>query len=158
MSPQLTRLCRFWINYGIDQNMDVSSTTSWRIPMAFQLVPGGILLIGGFLLHESPLWLMRKGRNEEAYRVLEVLRRLPVDHEYVQEEVHMIQMKLHEESSIAEKFGNGRWAFFRGACAEFSRKGMRNRVWLVWWSFVLNNYSGAAGESFVPLDHASLVQ
>lgn len=77
---QLGTLVGFWINYGINQHMDVTSTASWRVPMAVQLVPAGVLFVGGFFLHESPLWLMRKGREEEATRVLEAVRKLPREH------------------------------------------------------------------------------
>lgn len=78
---QMGSLIGFWINYGINQNMDPDSSTSWRVPMAVQLIPAGILLLGGFFLHESPLWLMRKNREEEATVALESLRRLPREHE-----------------------------------------------------------------------------
>lgn len=77
---QVGSVVGFWINYGITQNMSTNSSTSWRIPMAFQLVPGGILLIGGFFLHESPLWLLRKNKDEQAYKALVELRKLPLDH------------------------------------------------------------------------------
>lgn len=49
--------------------------------MAIQLIPAAILLAGGFFLHESPLWLMRKGREAEAKAALVQLRHLPVEHE-----------------------------------------------------------------------------
>lgn len=70
----------FWINYGISQHIDDSSPITYRLPFAFQLIPAGLLFAGGFMLHESPLWLMRKGRNEEAYKALEELRKLPRHH------------------------------------------------------------------------------
>lgn len=70
----------FWINYGINQNMDVTSASSWRVPMAVQIIPAGVLLVGGFFLHESPLWLMRKNREEEATVALESLRKISRDH------------------------------------------------------------------------------
>lgn len=57
----------------------------------------------------------------------------------------MIRMRLDEESTIAESYGSGPWAFFRGALNELSQPGMRNRVLLVLCAFVLQNLSGAAG-------------
>lgn len=48
--------------------------------MAVQIIPAAILLVGGFFLHESPLWLMRKNREEEATQALESLRQIPRDH------------------------------------------------------------------------------
>jgi MFS family permease len=78
---QVGSLVGFWINYGINQNMDVNSTASWRVPMAVQIIPAGVLFIGGFFLHESPLWLMRKNRDDDAATALEALRKLPRSHQ-----------------------------------------------------------------------------
>lgn len=78
---QIGSLVGFWINYGINQNMDTKSTASWRVPMAVQIIPAGVLFIGGFFLHESPLWLMRKSCEEDATKALESLRKLPRDHQ-----------------------------------------------------------------------------
>lgn len=49
--------------------------------MAIQLIPAAILLAGSLFLHESPLWLMRKGRETDAKAALVQLRHLPVEHE-----------------------------------------------------------------------------
>ena len=145
---QIGSVIGFWINYGITQHISGTSSVSWKIPIAFQIVPAGILFIGAFFLHESPLVLMRKERVEDAYKTLEELRKLPRDHPYVQEDVLMLQNRLAEEASIAQTFGTGRWAFFRGAMSEFSRRGMRNRVLLVLCSFTLQNMSGAAAINY----------
>src|SRR3569833_50975 len=145
---QVGSVIGFWINYGITQHISSTSSTSWRIPMAFQLVPSGMLLIGGFFLHESPLWLMRKHKDEQAYTVLEDLRKLHRDDPYIQEEVAMIRSRLSEEDEIARRFGTGSWVFARGAGTELSRKGMRNRVFLVFCAFALQNLSGAAAINY----------
>lgn len=58
----------------------------------------------------------------------------------------MIRSRLADEAIIAGKYGSGSWAFFRGALYELSRKGMWNRVLLVFCSFALQNMSGAAGK------------
>ena len=58
----------------------------------------------------------------------------------------MIRSRLADEAVIAGKYGSGPWAFFRGALFELSRKGMWNRVLLVFCSFALQNMSGAAGK------------
>ncbi|KIV93142.1 hypothetical protein PV10_04380 [Exophiala mesophila] len=138
----------FWINYGINQNMSVTSATSWRLPMAVQLIPAVPLFVCGFLLHESPLWLLRKGKIEQAHKTLEQLRQIPADHEYVKQELATMQERLDGEAEISRKYGTGLWAYFRGALDEFSKKGMRNRVVLVFCSFTLQNLSGAAAINY----------
>lgn len=62
------------------------------------------------------------------------------------EEVHQVRARLYDESILAAKYGDGSWAYFRGALYELSRKGMWNRVLLVFVAFALQNMSGAAGE------------
>jgi hypothetical protein len=57
--------------------------------------------------------------------------------------------RLDGEAAIAAKFGSGLWGYFRGAMHEFSKKGMRNRVALVFCAFALQNLSGAAGMSAI---------
>ncbi|KAA8644429.1 uncharacterized protein ATNIH1004_008633 [Aspergillus tanneri] len=145
---QVGTLVGFWINYGINQSMDLSSTASWKIPMGVQLIPASVLFLGGFALHESPLWLMRKGREEDAAQALECIRKLPPTHAYVQEELEMARNRLVEESKIARNYGHGAWALFRGTLFELSRPGMRNRVLLVFCAFTLQNMSGAAAINY----------
>ncbi|GKT66147.1 LOW QUALITY PROTEIN: quinate permease [Colletotrichum tofieldiae] len=145
---QTGSLIGFWINYGINQNMSPTSSASWRLPMAVQLIPSGALLVGGFLLHESPLWLYRKGREEEAQKNLVALRHLPIDHQYMQEEVEMIRARLVEEAAVAATYGGGFYAYIRGSLHELSRKGMWNRLLLVFCAFALQNMSGAAAINY----------
>jgi MFS family permease len=78
---QIGSVIGFWINYGITQTMSPTSSTSWRIPMAVQLIPGGLLMVGCFFVHESPLWLMRNNKQEETNKTLRELRGLPVEHQ-----------------------------------------------------------------------------
>ncbi|RYP70418.1 hypothetical protein DL771_005459 [Monosporascus sp. 5C6A] len=145
---QVGSLVGFWINYGITRNVAVDSPASFRIPMAVQFVPAVPLFVGTVFLHESPLWLMRKGKAERARRALEGLRRLPVDHPYVQEDIRAIESRLAEEASISAAYGSGVWAFYRGAMKQFSQKGMRNRLVLVFCAFALQNVSGAAAINY----------
>lgn len=55
-----------WIGYacGFASN---TSQFQWRFPLALQIPPGVILFIGmQFVLPDSPRWLIRQGRDEEA--------------------------------------------------------------------------------------------
>ncbi|KAJ2927900.1 hypothetical protein H1R20_g9211, partial [Candolleomyces eurysporus] len=47
-----------------------SSTLSWRLPLALQIVPAAILAGFAWFLPESPRWLVSVGRNEEALKIL----------------------------------------------------------------------------------------
>ncbi|KAL7952957.1 general substrate transporter [Trichoderma compactum] len=144
---QIGSVIGFWINYGINQTLDVNSAASWRIPMAIQIVPCGMLLIGGVFLHESPLWLFRKDRAEDGTKSLEAIRHLSRDHA-LEKDIQMIRGRLVEENNIASRYETGSWALFRGALYELSRKGMRNRIILVFCSFALQTMSGAAAINY----------
>ncbi|KAF7776647.1 hypothetical protein Agabi119p4_5040 [Agaricus bisporus var. burnettii] len=47
-----------------------SSTLSWRLPLAMQVVPASILTVGAFFLPESPRYLISRGKKDEAMRIL----------------------------------------------------------------------------------------
>lgn len=104
----------------------VDSRTAWRIPMAIQLVPGGLLGIGTLFLKESPAWLLRRGRDEEALAILSWLRKLPADHKYIQEEVGMTHAVMDEESQISGG-QRGMAAYVRGAFSQLKIDHVRHR-------------------------------
>ena len=57
----------FYVSYGTSF---VDGPAAFRIPWGVQMVPAVILLIGLIFLPESPRWLARKDRWEEALEVL----------------------------------------------------------------------------------------
>lgn len=50
------------------------NSVRWRFPVAFQMFPQLILLIMVFFFPESPRWLLKHNREEQAIRVLAALR------------------------------------------------------------------------------------
>ncbi|KAK5989858.1 Quinate permease [Cladobotryum mycophilum] len=60
----------YWVDYGAARHFSSSSTMQWRIPVALQLVPGGILGLGTLLMRESCRWLAQRDRHEEALESL----------------------------------------------------------------------------------------
>jgi sugar porter (SP) family MFS transporter len=145
---QIGSLIGFWINYGISQHISESSSASYRIPLGVQLIPAVLLLAGGCLVHESPLWLMRKGKKDQALNTLTSIRKLPIDHPYIQEDIANIEARLFEEASISESYGTGTMALYRGVLKECTRKGMRNRFLLIFCAFALQNFSGASAINY----------
>lgn len=112
------------------------SHTQWLIPFAVQLIPGGLLLIGSFWLHESPRWLYSKGRREEGLRNLCWIRNLTSDDLYIVEEVAFIDAALEEQ---ANTIGLGFWKPFKAV--KQSRK-VQWRFFLGSMLFLFQNGSG----------------
>jgi MFS family permease len=59
----------FSINYGIVYNVEPSKSIAWRIPIAVQLIPAGLLALMIPVLKESPTWLLERGRDAEALKL-----------------------------------------------------------------------------------------
>lgn len=95
--------------------------------MAVQLVPGGLLLIFSAFILESPAFLLRKGKDEQALKNLSYLRMLPSDHTYIQEEVGLVKAKLEEELEMS-RGESGMTGYLKGAFRELKVKHMRHRL------------------------------
>ncbi|GFZ46100.1 Quinate transporter [Saitozyma sp. JCM 24511] len=139
---QVGNLVGFWINYGINQHISATSIASFRIPMAVQLIPGGMLALGSIFICESPALLLRRGKDELAMKNLMYLRRLPADHQYMREEVAMIRARMEEENALSGGQG-GVVGYVKGGLRELKIKSIRHRVVVVSFMFFLQNFSGA---------------
>ncbi|KAJ5392052.1 hypothetical protein N7509_007542 [Penicillium cosmopolitanum] len=91
----------YWLDYGVALRIP-EGTSQWRIPVAIQLIPGGLMLIGLFFLKESPRWLMKQGRQEEALKSLAYIRNETEDSEEVQREMAEIRAAIDEETLATE--------------------------------------------------------
>lgn len=128
----------FWINYGIVHNLDRSKSMAWRIPMGVQLIPAGLLALMIPFLKESPVWLLKRGRDADALKVYSFFRNLPEDHEYIQQDMQFVKLEIAKER--AHLVGGQQHATFghmiKSAAKEGSTKGMRNRFLLVFLMFM----------------------
>lgn len=91
----------YWLCYGVAQNI-APSTKQWRIPVGFQLVPAGLMMIGMFFLTESPRWLAKEGRLEEALESLAYMRSEPTTSPTVQAELAEIKASVDHEIESTE--------------------------------------------------------
>ncbi|UPK90902.1 hypothetical protein LCI18_001837 [Fusarium solani-melongenae] len=64
----------YWLAYGVSFIDNGESEIRWRFPIAFQILPLLCLLAGCWAFPESPRWLVKAGRNEEALYILGRLR------------------------------------------------------------------------------------
>lgn len=86
------------------------SHAQWIIPFAVQIIPAGLLMIGCFLIKESPRWLFQSGQREKAIKNLCWLRNLPADHIYMQEEISAIDYAIEHQATTV---GLGFWQPFK---------------------------------------------
>ncbi|KAF2738660.1 general substrate transporter [Polyplosphaeria fusca] len=81
---------------------DRNDSGSYRIPVAVQFLWSLILVIGLIFLPETPRYLIKMDRYDEAAKSLGKLRRLPVDHPAVLEELNEVQANHLYEMSIGK--------------------------------------------------------
>lgn len=83
-------LCN-WIDFGLSKT---SGTTQWRVPLAISFSWELMIMGSVFFLPESPRWLTRVGRIEEATSSLARYKGLPEDDETIRMEVAGIENSL----------------------------------------------------------------
>ncbi|EJP65919.1 putative glucose transporter rco-3 [Beauveria bassiana] len=80
----------------------IPNSASYRIPLGLQIVPALIITAGLLILPETPRFLVKKGRNEEAGISLSRLRRLDITHPALIEELHEIIANHQYELTLGD--------------------------------------------------------
>ncbi|ETS59893.1 hypothetical protein PaG_05863 [Moesziomyces aphidis] len=120
----------YFVNYGVAQRYK-SGAQIWRIPFGLQLVPSGLMGVGLLFATESPRWLAKVGRTEEALRNLAFLRRRSIDDDMIILEMAEINAAIREESAETVSL---RYCLFT--------KGINIRFFITFSLFVLQQWSG----------------
>lgn len=128
----------FWINYGVSFMTAADGAKQWRIPIGFQIVPVGIMMILLPLLKESPRWLATKHQNEKALQNLAWIRKVSVVDQNLQLEFAEIQAAIKEEE---EQTNGASWR-------EIFAKGNRVRFIIAFVVFTLQQWSGQNSISY----------
>lgn len=94
------------VNYAMNQRTD---QWAYRLILILQFVIPVIMIVGGFILPESPRWLISQGREQQAVRVLKYLRKGTPD-AVIEKEAQLIgasveeQKLLHNDTSYLDCF------------------------------------------------------
>jgi sugar porter (SP) family MFS transporter len=89
-------LIMYYISYGCSyiggQTSADYNTAAWRVPWGLQMIPAAFLFIAMIFLPESPRWLARKDRWEDAHHVLATVHgKGDLNHPFVQLELEDIK-------------------------------------------------------------------
>lgn len=84
----------------------VLTTSEYAFPVGLQILWAVILLVGTFFLPESPRFLIEQGKIEEAYKLIERLRRFS-DEEFFKKELKQMldQINYDEENEVSSPKG-----------------------------------------------------
>lgn len=92
-------LLESWVNLGF---FEISfGPVRWRIPLVFPIFVSILLMASVFFFPESPRWLCRKGRGEQARENLAKFRGLSPDDPIVTTEIGGIELALEETGNVA---------------------------------------------------------
>jgi MFS family permease len=85
-----------WLGFACYFATDVNASFAWRFPLAFQCFPPLVLIITSIWIPRSPRWLLQKGKIEEAWHVLRLLRASPEDPDDLtaKEELYQVKMQI----------------------------------------------------------------
>ena len=85
-----------------NSSKDRNDTGSYRIPVAVQFAWAIILVVGMIILPETPRYLIKRGKPEDAARALSRLRRLDASHPAIVEELAEVEANHQYELSLGK--------------------------------------------------------
>lgn len=112
----------------------------------------GIIFVLSFFQYESPRYLVKRGRHEDASRTLARLRHLPENHEYVVRELSAIQAA--HEAELEATMGSGWLGIFKET---FLIRGNLYRIYLAFMAQILSQWSGAGSITLYAPDFFKLL-
>ncbi|KAL2841960.1 general substrate transporter [Aspergillus pseudodeflectus] len=128
----------YWIEFGLSFIDGGNSAFRWRFPIAFQIIPLIILLVAVWFFPESPRWLVKMGREQEARYILGRLRGDAVTAEAEFQDICNIA-----ELEKTREFNTSYIAMITGRGSGDLHIG--RRVQLVVWLQIMQEWVGIAG-------------
>jgi sugar porter (SP) family MFS transporter len=132
----------YWLEYGMSFVQGGTTAIRWRFPIAFQIIPLIFLFFAVWAFPESPRWLVKVGRGEEARYILGRLRgETGADTGKAEAEYQDIQNVAALEKS--NQYSTSYWSLFTGRGSGKLHTG--RRVQLVIWLQIVQEWVGIAG-------------
>ncbi|TVY28810.1 Sugar transporter STL1 [Lachnellula hyalina] len=132
----------YWLEFGLSFIDDGASQIRWRFPIAFQIIPLLLLFTAVWWFPESPRWLVKVGREEEARFILARLRG-DEGEEKIQADAEF--QDIRNVSRLEKEAGN-RTSYFSMLTGRGSGDlHTGRRVQLVVWLQIMQEWVGIAG-------------
>ncbi|KAB8211603.1 Sugar and other transporter [Aspergillus parasiticus SU-1] len=128
----------YFTNYGCQVNLGDNTHKRWEVPTSLHIIFAGLIFLLSFTQYESPRYLVKKGKYDEALRNLSRVRHLPEDHEYVVEEITAIRNS--HEAEMEATMGSGPMGVIKEA---FLVPSNLYRLYLALMAQLLSQWSGA---------------
>ena len=91
----------YWTTYGCSVHLPVESK-QWRIPLSLQIILAALVIISSFFIPESPRWLAKQDRYQEASNTLAYLRGAPANSAEIADEMAEIRAQIQEEVAATQ--------------------------------------------------------
>lgn len=113
-----------WLGYACYFATDKNASFAWRFPLCVQTLPPLVLIVTSIWIPRSPRWLLQQGKIEEAWKVIQALRRSPDDPDdlVAKEELYQTKEQIALDSAKLKAIGYGPWM----ACVK--KKSYRKRL------------------------------
>ncbi|KAL4952298.1 general substrate transporter [Aspergillus filifer] len=95
----------YFANYGCEVHMGDNTHDRWLVPTSLHIMFAGIIFLLSFLQIESPRYLIKRSKYEQALTNLSKIRNLPPDHPYVQDEINAIRSSHEHEMEATMGLG-----------------------------------------------------
>ncbi|KAH7116660.1 general substrate transporter [Dactylonectria estremocensis] len=95
----------YFTNYGCAVNLGGHTHNRWLVPTSLPIMMAGIIFILIFFQYESPRFLVKQGKPDQAAQMMACIRKQPVDGEYVVSEITIIQAALDHELEATKGLG-----------------------------------------------------
>jgi MFS family permease len=142
----------YFASWGSSLHIDPTSKGSWLVPTSLHIMFAGIILSLSFFNYESPRYLIKCGKVQEAVQNLARVRQLPQDNQLIRAEIAGIQYQLAEEQEAT--MGQGALGYLKEM---FLMPNNLYRIYIGLGSQLLSQWSGAGSITLYAPDFFALL-
>ncbi|OQO08349.1 hypothetical protein B0A48_06219 [Cryoendolithus antarcticus] len=151
-SVYLGIMLAYFASWGSRMHISSSTNLQWIIPNLMHIYFASIICGLSFFAKESPRWLIKVGRHEQAAKSLSNLRNLDQDHWFVLSEIMDINDQLDREREATHGT-----TWFGPVRELFTIKTNRYRLMLSVFSQLLSQWSGASSITIYAADYFAMM-